>query len=66
MPVTLLRGNAAFHHCASTREHDLSTEVIVTHFWSDLSITVVRVNGIGVVIVVGVRGQVFGREILNC
>ena len=61
----LSHGNASSDHCASTREHDLSTEVIVTHFWSDLSITVVRVDGNGVIIVVRVRGQVFGREILN-
>ncbi len=49
-----------------TREHDLGAEVIVTHFWSDLSIAVVGVNGVGFIIVVGVRGQVFGREIQNC
>ena len=65
IPVTLTRGNASFDHCATTREHDLGAEVIVTHFRSDLSIAVVVVDGVGFIIVVGVRGQVFGRKILN-
>ncbi len=38
---------------------------MITHFWRDLSVTVVRVNGVDVIKVVGVRGQVFGRKILN-
>jgi hypothetical protein len=60
-----MRGNASFDHCATTREHDLGAEVIVTHFWRDLSITAVWVNEVGVVKVVRVWGQVVGREILN-
>ena len=67
IPVMILRGNVSFDHCATTttREHDLVAEVIITHFWRDLSITVVRINEVGFVIVVKVWGQVFGREFLN-
>jgi len=45
IPVMLARGNASFDHCSATGKHDLGTEVIITHFWRDLSITVVRVKG---------------------
>ncbi len=58
-------GNASFDHCSAMVKHDLGAEVIITHFWRDLSVTVVRVNGVDVVKVVRVRGQVFGRKILN-
>ena len=60
-----MRGNGSFDHCATTREHDLGAEVIVTHFWCDLSIPVVRVNEVGFVEAVRVWSQVFSREILN-
>ena len=65
IPVTLARGNTSFDQCPATGKHYLGAEVIITHFWCDLSVTVVMVNGVAVVEVVGVRGQVFGREILN-
>ncbi len=45
--------------------HYLGAEVIITHFWCDLSVTVVRVNGVAVIKMVRVRGPFFGREILN-
>ena len=63
--VVLTRSNASFDHCATTREHDLGAEVVVTHFRGDLSIAVVGVDGVDFIIVVGVRGQVFGGKILN-
>ena len=47
-------------HCATMGKHDLSTEIIVTHFGHDLSITVIRVNEIGAVKVVRVVSS-FGQ-----
>ena len=54
---SLLRLRTETHHldhCATMGKHDLSTEIIVTHFGHDLSITVIRVNEIGAVKVVRV------------
>ncbi len=65
IPVAFMRCYVALHHHTTLRQHEFSRQVIVPHFRHYLSVTIVRVNSIGVVKVSRVWGQVFTREILQ-
>ncbi len=49
IPVTFACGDVAFDHGTTSQQHDLCSEIIVTHFGGDLSIPIVRVNDMDVI-----------------
>ena len=64
IPVTFACGDVSFDHGTTSWQHDLCSEIIVTHFGGDLSVPIVRVNDMGVVKIDGVRDQVFGLKVI--
>jgi hypothetical protein len=56
--------HVALHHHTTLRQHEFSGQVFVPYFGRYLSVTIVRVDSIGVVKLSRVWGQVFTREIL--
>ena len=64
IPVTFACRDAFFDHGTTSWQHDLRSEIIVTHFRGDLSVPIVRVNDMGVIKIGGVGGQVFGLKVI--
>ncbi len=56
--------DAAFDHGTTSWQHDLRSEIIVTHFGGNLSVPIVRVNDMGVIKIGRVGGQVFGLKVI--